>query len=158
MQKEALQKSIAEAFASVPHPGSAGLLSGSHPGCQDCQSIDQDFKQVAWQETPPELIDLHFDKLPLFSPQAYQHFLPAYMTRALETPGSMVWEFTFYNLSSNPKDLSKGVELFNRAQVQTVIDYLSYVAAEFKSLNRWLETDRNLQKRFSWWQERLKCR
>ncbi len=94
---EALKARVAAAFADVPPPPEGGLVS--HP-CEECAGVARSFAGLRWGEAGAEVLEENYDKLPLFTPAAFRHFLPAYLLYSLE-------HFEYAGVSSdagNPRD------------------------------------------------------
>jgi len=94
-----LLATIREVFPAQPLESEA-IIEHS---CPECADVAGAFGGLAWPEVNAEAIDSHFQSLPLFSPAAFQQFLPAFLTRALEraddpTGINDVLEFTHYAL------------------------------------------------------------
>lgn len=150
-----LKHSIREAFANVPCPAAEAI--GNEDCCDECRRLVAAFKNVTWQRAPTDLIDANCDKLPLFQPAAFHHFLPAFLIRAIDGPDSDVWTFTFYAVSGKPNDwLEKRVELLTAAQIECIISYLEFTQRQFDQYERWLESEKVMEKRFDYWRQELR--
>ena len=78
---EFLKAAVAAAFADVPRPPSGGL---TRCDCWECAALAKSFAGVDWRGAGAELLEANHDQLPLFSPAAFRHFLPAYLLHSLE--------------------------------------------------------------------------
>jgi hypothetical protein len=54
--------------------------------CDECDRVDDDFGGKAWTEVVPDVIQYHQDSLPLFSPEAFAYYIPAYLSFTLQNP------------------------------------------------------------------------
>jgi hypothetical protein len=85
----ALEARILEAFAAVPRPGDAALVSGD-------ESYDPEYRAVAralvgkdWQTLSLACIREHQDALPLLTPAAFRYFLPAYLLACIRDEANL---------------------------------------------------------------------
>jgi hypothetical protein len=88
---------VEAAFADVPRPAPGGLVQCD---CDECAGVAQSFAGLDWRAVGAEVLEENYDKLPLFSPAAFRHFLPAYLLHSLahfEYAG--VCEYTLYQLT-----------------------------------------------------------
>ena len=113
--------SIKNAFAQVPIPKSRWELT-LHD-CPECDGLTTALLGRHYQTIVPAVIDRLFEALPLLSPQALHHYLPAWLLRGLENPGGYVLEFTIYHLAPSKKALAESrpyfyerFSVFNAAQ------------------------------------------
>jgi hypothetical protein len=94
---ESLKAKVAAAFADVPRPAPGEIVPC---GCDECAGVARSFAGVSWREVGAEVLEENYDKLPLLSPAAFRHFLPAYLLHSLgrfENAG--VCEYTLYALT-----------------------------------------------------------
>ncbi len=166
MDREELKLMIKNAFAPVPSPGLADVADSHH--CDECRGVVAAFQHTTWQTISPALIDANYDKLPLLFPNAYHHFLPAFLLRSLDAPGELTWEYTFYtltpkNVSANPKEVmqqrwdDERTKLFNSAQLNCIIAYLEFQSTEFDRLEIWLATEKVMARKLKYWRQLLSC-
>jgi len=94
---------IRDAFSQVPQP--VGSRAIAPHVCDECDKIEADLSQYTWETLPPHIIDSHADSLPLLSPAALQHYLPAWLIRALDDPSGDVIDFTIYQLTPSKKNI-----------------------------------------------------
>ena len=72
---------VEEAFATVPYPGDGRLVaSATHWESADLVTA---FRARSWKEVPLDVLFTHRLSLPLFSPEAFRFYLPAYLIGAL---------------------------------------------------------------------------
>src|SRR5438128_9120148 len=98
MTKEELKQIIIKMFNSIPHPGKNNIIGHK---CAECYGVKKDFKDINWRDASEEVIEKNYDKLPLFSPAAFHHFLPAFLIKSIDEPQSSVCEYTIYGLFSD---------------------------------------------------------
>jgi hypothetical protein len=91
-----LAAEIRSTFANAPLP--KGVMVAEHD-CEECDGIRNSFARKAPFALPGDLIEQHFDSLPMLSPAGYHVFMPAYLAHAVENPVSLVAEFVWYSLS-----------------------------------------------------------
>ncbi len=150
VNRNELKQLISDAFGSVPHPGPQNISNEHH--CEECKEVVDGFADLTWQAIPIRTIDANYDKLPLFSPAAYHHFLPAFLQRSLDEPEGPTREFTFYSLTTKPDDwLKERTRLFTAAQIRCILLYLEFEQERFEELQNWLETDKVMTKRLAYW-------
>lgn len=101
---EALKGNIRTGFANTRHPGPDKLAPHE---CDECRAVRDAFARMDWKTLDDALIKANFDKLPLFSPEAFHFFLPAYMLYSLIHLNSEVGEFTVYALTPEVQKLNE---------------------------------------------------
>lgn len=125
---EALKARVAAAFADVPRPAAGGLVQC---GCDECAGVARSFAGLSWREVGAEVLEENYDKLPLFSPAAFRHFLPAYLLHSLEHfEFAGVCEYTLYQLTPGKEDGASAAfyaarfEPFTPEQMEAVYAFL----------------------------------
>jgi hypothetical protein len=93
---------IRNAFSSVPKPPDGHSIAPHR--CPECDELALHFLPYDQASLPKEVVQEHYDSLPLLSPEALRHYLPAYLIFALDHPGSDVTEFTIYQLTPLSSD------------------------------------------------------
>lgn len=131
----ALKKAIIETFADATAPEEKDIAPH---GCEECQRIRNDLKGQHWQTLPDDILEYHYDSLPLLGPRAFCFFLPAYLLAALKEPDP--WEFdstVIFNLTP-PETLNlevvtwflDRVQKFSSAQIASIFSFLHHVQDE----------------------------
>lgn len=145
-----LRQSILAAFPKTEPPLPENITS--HP-CEECDGVRDDFSGVRWWVAGPELIDENFDDLPLFTPEAYHYYLPAFLLRALETfeSDNLVLEFCVYSLSptKTPVDdpwYRPRLEQFTAEQVSVIADFLACIRDDERYFDYYADVERGLRK------------
>jgi uncharacterized protein DUF6714 len=122
----ALLNLVRSTFSNATFP--KGVPPAQHQ-CRECDGIRSSFAEQAPFALPGDLIEHHFDSLPMLSPAAFHHFLPAYFAYAVESPNSLVAMFVWFSLS--PEDLDDFyLERFGRfselerAAIREVVEFL----------------------------------
>lgn len=143
---ENLQSKIEAAFSDVEQPLPENIIEHD---CQECRGVERNFRNQNWRNIEPEKIESAYDKLPLFTPEAHQYFLPAFMLYSLHERQSEVCEFVFYNLATGKSQIEwwqKRLDKFTEAQKQACNLFLrwlqhqpDYDAEDFKAIERALE-------------------
>lgn len=125
---ESLKARLAAAFADVPRPAAGEIVEC---GCAECAGVAGSFAGLDWREAGAEVLEENYDKLPLFSPAAFGHFLPAYLLHSLEHfEHAGVCEYTLYQLTpAGGAENSDGhyaprFSAFTPAQMDAVYDFL----------------------------------
>lgn len=128
-------------FMDVPQPDDDNIVGHK---CYECETVRRDFSGKKWGEVSAEIVKRNYDKLPLFTPEAFHFYLPAYLTHAVEDLEGDLAEFTFYQIDiSLPEyrnwlskrinkkshefliDLkSKKLALFNDDQFKVLLEFL----------------------------------
>jgi hypothetical protein len=119
---------IREAFDAVPVPGTIRDIAPHE--CLECDELATALLNRPYHELQANVVDHFYESLPLQSPQALHHYLPAWLLRALENPGADVMEFTIYHLSPSPKSMTESKEyfedrfsVFDRKQREAIADF-----------------------------------
>lgn len=99
---ENLKSKIFESYAGTKQPAKDDIVSHN---CEQCQEMRKDFAGIKWQEVNDELLERNYDKIPLFSPQAFVYYLPAFLVYTLNNfdSHSVIGEFTIYALTPDKK-------------------------------------------------------
>jgi hypothetical protein len=102
--------------------------------CPECADVAVTFSHLLWPDATAEVVDSHFEALPVFTPQAFRQFLPAFMVRSLQKD-NLPWgvndvsEFTLYSLW--PDEVSAWwrlrVDALTTDQVAVIVDFSDYV-------------------------------
>ena len=121
MQKEEIRNKIKSAFSQVQYPGDKHI---AYHQCDECERVRGDFRGQSPASLKNEIIEYHYDSIPLFAPKAYQFFLPVYLYYALDNFDSDVTQFLLFNLGSNNEERLK---LFSLEQKQAVAAFLQYI-------------------------------
>lgn len=132
---EHLKSEIIKAFSENEQPAKDNIALHE---CEECYGVRKDFSNVKWQEASNRLLENNYDKIPLFSPEAFNYFLPAYLIYTLnnfDNEFSEVCEFTFYalTLGKSQKDengdisshLTRRFGLFILAQMNCIYQFLT---------------------------------
>lgn len=127
-----LKEKIIKVFDEVSIPKG----SVAEHKCEECSEMREVFTGKEWRTLTPEILEANYDKLPLFSHEAYHCFLPAYLIHSLENfrdnsnlDGDLVWEFTGYNfmyhgkLEPNDWKLNR-YQNFSKEQLYTVYEFI----------------------------------
>lgn len=132
---EHLKNEIIKAFSETEQPAKDNIALHE---CEECRSVRKEFANVKWQEASNKLLENNFGQIPLFSPQAFNYFLPAYLLYTLnnfDDKFSKVCEFTLYALTPNKTwknengDISsywiEKFSLFTFAQMNCIYEFLT---------------------------------
>lgn len=155
---EKLQQEILSAFDSVPYPHN----SIAPHECEECREVRKTFSKRDWKTIETQFIEDNFGVIPLFSPEAFHYFLPAYLIRSLENFSEKydtVCEFTIYAVTPQNKDVENHFDYwqerfksFTSKQISCVYDFLDLIGQD-ENLNRFANRvqrgKQNLQKLLS---------
>lgn len=76
---------IKTAFGDMPYPGTERIVNDLQGYDLERKQIKEEFSRYEnWLDVPRELLLQERDALPLFEPQGFRFYLPAYMLFALE--------------------------------------------------------------------------
>lgn len=120
-----LGAAIAGAFAAVPAPGPAALVSGDVDYDPEYRDVAHAFEGKHWRELSPAFIREHRDALPLLSPAAFRFFLPAYLLACLD--GAQDLDTAPLSVASSltppePQDAAANDAFFRRTQSFTPVE------------------------------------
>ncbi len=132
---EYLKNEITKAFSETEQPVKNNIALHE---CEECCGVRKDFACVKWQDASNKLLENNYDKIPLFSPEAFNYFLPAYLLYTLNNfydEFSEVCEFTLYALTPDKSwknengDISshwiEKFSLFTFAQMSSIYQFLA---------------------------------
>jgi len=132
---EHLKSEIIKAFAEAEQPAKDNIALHE---CEECRGVRKDFANVKWQEASNKLLEDNFGQISLFSPQAFNYFLPAYLLYTLNNfdDGFLgVCEYTLYALTPDKSwknengDVSsywtEKFNLFTFAQMNCIYQFLA---------------------------------
>ena len=126
-----LQQTIGRVFASVGYPGDDNITRCPYD-CTECRQIARFFQGKSCDQLAVEDLRRHHTALALFTPEAFQYFLPAFMLASLDShekgdviPDAIRFYFEYSGEIKGhfPVRLSR----FSPGQRETIIDYLSYL-------------------------------
>ena len=118
--------SFIEAFQHAPRPTPEEITPHR---CCECDRVRDDFAPYSVDDVPDEVVEYHYDSIPLMSPKAFRYYLPRYVRFTCEHPASNVTDTLLFNLSpDNPTSefWSGRTDLFTLEERRAIIDYLSY--------------------------------
>jgi hypothetical protein len=133
-KSEEVKARILSAFAATPHPAEGNLVADQSGWDPECREIARDFDGKHWRDVPEELVLAHLQALPLFTPAAFRHYLPAYMMVSLERgeAADTVREFVIANLMPPRRPMGWRAGFF-RARAE------QFSSAERESIESFLE-------------------
>lgn len=127
---ETLKQKIFASFENVPYP--KGRIAPHE--CDECNDVCKTFKNKDWKTISPEILEENYGIIPLFSPEAFQYFLPAYLSYSLESfyeESDTVCEFTIYAIAPTNNDVKERMEYwrdkfanFTSEQMNCIYDFL----------------------------------
>ena len=132
-----IQQSIESAFADVPYPGDDRIAD--HKDCPECDDLREHFRGATWRGHTVAELQQYQSALPLFTPQAFQYFLPAYMLVSLGAwceADDIPFSIMYMCLPSDPSEEAglqqhrrERFEIFTPRQREVIAAYLREWAA-----------------------------
>jgi hypothetical protein len=136
-----VRQTIEAAFESVGYPGDVNIIVCKCPICR--QIIDR-FRGATWREHTLETLRKHQLAISLFTPEAFQYFLPAFMINTLGAwtdtcliPFLITKQFLPLRPEEPPARQqyhARRIEIFSRPQRSAIIAYLREYAASGTAL------------------------
>lgn len=125
---KSLKTKIVEAFDNVTNPKSFIV---EHE-CEECFEVRKTFLNKDWKQITEKILQENYDKLPLFSPEAFHCFLPAYLIYSLEHfKEDEVCDFVVYGLmakqnqiKAKPEYWKNRFQYFSKAQADLVSEFM----------------------------------
>jgi hypothetical protein len=129
-----LQQKIFKAFADVLYP--EGKLAAYD--CEECRDLEKTFTKLNWRTIDREILEEYFGIIPLFTPESFRYFLPAYLIYSLEhfSPYDTTCEFTIYALTPSNKNMNEKdmrnywrdrFQNFTPEQMNCIYEFLDFV-------------------------------
>ncbi|MBX7173666.1 MAG: hypothetical protein K1X72_22040 [Pyrinomonadaceae bacterium] len=125
-----LKSKIIKAFESVSVP--KGFITDHE--CEECFGVRKAFCNKDWKAITAEILRENYDKLPLFTAEAFHSFLPSYLIHSLEhfAETDDVYEFTGYQFMVRNDDeverysqrLISRFEYFTKEQIEVVLEFI----------------------------------
>jgi hypothetical protein len=111
-----LAQEIEHAFATSQYPGDDRLVE--NPSYWEAPDVVASFKGKNWQEIPVEVLFTHRLSLPLFTPEAFRYYLPAYLIASVLHPNEVdtLTENIFSMLTPPETEGSKMERFLKRVQ------------------------------------------
>ena len=124
-----LKQAIEEAFADVPYPGDGNITKCPY-NCSECTRVALYFKGKEQAGHKEEDLRAFHVALSLFTPEAFQFFLPSFMMMSLNSyekgdiiPDAIRFHFEFTQEMQG--HFAVRMSKFSSAQRKTIIDYLT---------------------------------
>lgn len=125
---ETLKAKVIEEFNNLTYP--KGFITEHE--CEECFGVRKTFLNKDWKQITPRALQENYDKLPLFSPEAFHCFLPAYLIYSLENfTADEVCDFVVYGLmvrSDKNQDSTeyqkRRFECFTKKQISIVSEFV----------------------------------
>ncbi|MDA1273064.1 MAG: hypothetical protein O2960_03280 [Verrucomicrobia bacterium] len=74
-----VKRKILAAFGGAPYPGEDNLVADQSGFDPECTEVASAFGGQKWQDVSIDLVRRFKEALPLFTPEAFAYYLPAYM-------------------------------------------------------------------------------
>jgi len=129
----ALRRTIHDAFAhSKPPKEAVAAAAPGQPGYEERDQLRVAFHGQPWQRVPAALAQLHHDTLGFFTDEGFHHYLPAWLTGALEEETDLDF-FTLQALvppaeGAGRKEFEQRAALFDKAQRAAIAAFLGHLA------------------------------
>lgn len=124
-----IEREILGAFASVPKPAQAGLIS--HPCCE-CEELAAGLAPFAAAAVPDAVLSKHVWDLPLLSDEGKHYYLQAWLLRGLQAGGENAIDAVVFSLDSDHRWTPEPP--YTLDEWRAVDRWLAYVAAGAGSL------------------------
>jgi hypothetical protein len=126
-----LKQNIEVAFANVPYPGDNNITHCPYH-CAECRRVAEYFKGKQWTGYPIEELRNNNVALSLFTPEAFQYFLPAFMLASIDSyekgdiiPDAIRFHFEYSHEAKGHFNVR--MSKLSPAQRKVIIDYLVYM-------------------------------
>ena len=127
MTESQVSQLLAEAFRNVPHPSKDEIVSHA---CDECFRVRDDFAPHTSLTFPGEVLEYHYDSLPLFTSEAFRYFIPGYISHVLSHPESQlaVWVIErLQDLATQDSFWSARATLFSEGEREAIREFLRFV-------------------------------
>lgn len=127
---------IKTAFGDMPYPGTERIVNDLQGYDLERKQIKEEFSRYEnWQDVPRELLLQERDALPLFEPQGFRFYLPAYMLFSVEDyegadtiPESIVHSLTLPDAGTELYEfVRERLVLFGEEQRMAILLFLEYL-------------------------------
>jgi hypothetical protein len=100
--------------------------------CDECERVSWDFAGKKWTDLSSDVLQYHHDSIPLFSPEAFAYYLPAYLSFAAKDPHS-IGEMVLYSLG--PSAGARAVErrtacAYSGEQLRLIVEVAEIIAGD----------------------------
>lgn len=129
-------REIKTAFGDMPYPGAECIVNDWGGNDLERKRIREEFSGYEnWLDVPRELLLQERDALPLFEPQGFRFYLPAYMLFTIEDydradmiPESIVHSLTLPDAGTELYEfVRERLVLFSEKQRKAVLHFLEYL-------------------------------
>jgi hypothetical protein len=128
---ESLKARIEAAFAGVAHPGDDNITRCPYH-CSECAKVAEFFKGRTSAGNLPEDLKAQHTALALFTPEAFQYFLPAFMLGSMigyqkgdQIPDAIRFHFEYSAEAQGHYQVR--MSKFTRPQREAIIEYLVHM-------------------------------
>lgn len=131
-----ITQEIKTAFGDMPYPGTERIVNDLQGYDLERKQIKEEFSRYEnWQDVPRELLLQERDALPLFEPQGFRFYLPAYMLFVVEDyegadtiPESIVHSQTLPDAGTELYEfVRERMVLFGEEQRKAILNFLEYL-------------------------------
>jgi hypothetical protein len=112
--------------------------------CDECERVSTDFAGRNWTELSQDVLAYHHDSIPLFSPEAFAYYLPAYLIFAAKDR-DRVGEMVLYSLGPTRGEWAAGRRSackYSAEQVRLIIEVAEMIAGDDATFGRFLRRAR----------------
>jgi hypothetical protein len=149
-QHELLRQEILDVFPKNDPPDSTNITVDD---LGDSPQIRDSFNGIAWWLASNDILDRNADSMPLLTPEAFHHYLPAFLLRSLEgfERSNETLLYTVFSLSPtktsrNDPRFRARLNLFSPQQVSVVRKFLQLILADETMYNLYESAERALRK------------
>ena len=126
-----LKQKIEQAFAGVAHPGDENITRCPY-NCSECRRVAEFFKGKTLAELTAEDLRAQHVAFPLFTPEAFLFYLPAFMLVSMDSyeKGDLIPDAIRFHFECSDEMRSHfaiRMSRFSRAQRGVIIDYLVHM-------------------------------
>lgn len=127
---------IKSAFGDMPYPGAECIVNDRGGNDLERKQIREEFSGYEnWLDVPRDLLLQERDALPLFEPQGFRFYLPAYMLFTIEDydgadtiPESIVHSLTLPDAGTELYEfVRERLVLFSEEQRKAILHFLEYL-------------------------------
>ena len=115
-EEERLVQEIENAFSDTSYPSDNTIvpLYNNEPHCAECAELAETFRDKTWKSVPIKTLAGWRGSLSLFTNEAFQYYLPAFLQAALlhTAETDTLWENIFYILTPPEENTGSKMERF----------------------------------------------
>jgi hypothetical protein len=152
--RDEVKARIRLAFEAGTPPDPDGVTM--HRPCDECEDVAARLGGKHWTEVTPAVLRTVTDGLPLLSRAAFRHYLPAFMTHALDDPREAAGGYGLV-LALKPRrgtDFEARVQGFTKEQGEAIAAFLEWQLEEERADHADEKRDSWFTKGIAYWKAR----